>query len=280
MLYPYSWRTIVSGLTVAAMMSLAGCSDKPDKKETPAKEIAPSNTEISPVFPDEQVPSDIKNEASPDTQADIQDEQDLEEEASSSLLELWRSGDHDRAADLFVNTPWLEATTPALELISRMTERQFAALPEAERNQKKDEMWENSRVLHELVRYVIDQGTQTMESGQYDESEKCFIAVRDLGKRISTKDLNSLSRMLGIGYQRVGLFKLIELYRLAEQETKLQEAQEDLEKAENAQEEFKRETTQTLQNYRMTAPLRALREKEREWKQRQQQQQQSTPSRP
>jgi len=148
---------------------------------------------------------------------------------------LWLDGRKEAAADLLVGTDWSKQPSGAAAAISALTEKDFAALPEAQRQAKRDEIMKSAAVVRELSRFVIERGKAHAAQGAADEAVREMEGLDRFGAAISgALDLAQLTRQVGVAVRRAALTELASLHQAAGNQEKQAAARRRLDDVKSA----------------------------------------------
>lgn len=165
---------------------------------------------------------------------------DLEESGDSSegqgaeryrFVETWRSGSKDEALNQFVEL-WavVEGEMASVNFISPLSEAEFVALPEAEREVVQPGFTERGSLLVAVIRGSFARAEAKMSNGDDAEAERILIAVQNLAKVLNSPDALLFSRRIGRATESKALSKLVELYSgMPDQQHKVDSFQQRLE---------------------------------------------------
>lgn len=156
------------------------------------------------------------------SQGVTEDPKDLEESGDSSegqaaeryrFVETWRSGSKDEALNQFVEL-WavVEGEVPSVNFISPLSEAEFVALAEAEREAVQLGFTERGSVLVAVIRASFARAEEKMSNGDDTEAERILIAVRNLAVVLNSPDALLFSRRIGRATESKALSQLVELY--------------------------------------------------------------------
>lgn len=149
---------LVCGIYLAAVMVLSGCSKKKDIPSS-SPESSSSSQPVPPVL--DSPPA----------------------AALDKTLELWRAGQKEQAADLFLQINWNAAGLFSRESVFRISEDQFKKLPEQRRLEISQKALLESASIKELTQYLVKQAKQPGA-----DIEKYRHALSACARRLSADD--------------------------------------------------------------------------------------------
>ena len=121
---------------------------------------------------------------------------------TQSAMTAWQQGDKTAAVTSFVETDWsgrpLFASGSALSL----TEEQFKALSNSERQTKSSEMMPQVDSLKQLAAAVAQAGRDAAAKGDAAQARKHFAALKKCGAALDTSDSLALVRLVGQGMKK------------------------------------------------------------------------------
>jgi hypothetical protein len=125
-------------------------------------------------------------------------------------MTAWQQGDKTAAVTSFVETDWsgrpLFASGSALSL----TEEQFKALSNPDRQTKSSEMLPQIDSLKRLAAAVAQAGQDAAAKGDAAQARKHFAALKECGAALDTSDL-ALVRLVGQGMTKRAETEMLKL---------------------------------------------------------------------
>lgn len=170
-------------LTITAVF-LYGCSKKEDLPEFPAES---TQSESTPT----EIPQKDLNPKSASNQ------QTGKVVTLDQVLQVWNSGQQAQAVELFLGIKWDQPDIFAPDSVFRVSEADFAKLPENQRSQIQKKAMKLTKDIREMSKFIVQQAKQ---KGGYETPRNALIAC---GKRLSGDDQLLLVQMVGkavIGY--------------------------------------------------------------------------------
>ena len=171
---------ILSLLLTVTIMIFSGCSKKEDTSELPVESTQPDSQST-------ESPKNIWN------QENEANQEAAEAVTFDKVLEVWNNGQQTEAVDLFLGIEWEQGDIFASDSIFRISETDFAKLPEDQRLQVQQKAMKLTKDIKEISMFIVEQAKQ---KGQYETSRNALIAC---GKRLSSDDQLLLVQMVGKG---------------------------------------------------------------------------------
>jgi len=146
----------------------------------------------------------------------------------AQILKLWDHGSTEQAVKTFLLTDWenphIFSGIPTFSL----TEKEFAALPESERNEVRTECHRLVRKLSAISKHITGLSKTLIVAAEFDKAEQHLTAVQRYGKALA--DANTVLVIKGIGpsIQTIALRELVNLYSQKGDQARLQNAREML----------------------------------------------------
>ena len=122
--------------------------------------------------------------------------------ATQSALTAWQQGDKPAAVTSFVETDWSRRPLFAPGSVLSLTEEQFKALSDAERQAKSREMLPQVESLKQLAAAVAQAGRDAAANGDAAQARNHFTALKECGAALDTPDSLALVRIVGQGLKR------------------------------------------------------------------------------
>jgi hypothetical protein len=157
-------KTTTIGAVLTVSLLLAGCG----KKTTP--------------------PSSTSSKAAPVTE---------------SAMTAWQQGDTPKAVSRFVETDWNGRPLFAANSTLSLTEDQFKALSDAERQAKSADMMSQLDSVKKLAAAVAQAGRDASAKGDPAQARKYFTSLKQCGTALDSPDCLSLVQLVGKAFKRM-----------------------------------------------------------------------------
>ena len=118
---------------------------------------------------------------------------------TQSAMTAWQQGDQTAAVTRFVETDWSSRPLFASGSALSLTEDQFKALSNSERQTKSSEMMPQVDSLKQLAAAVAQAGRDAAAKG---DARKHFVALKECGAALDTSDSLALVRLVGQGMKK------------------------------------------------------------------------------
>lgn len=173
---------------------------------------------------------------------EIATEPSLESKKIVQMLELWSQGKEDGAIELLLEVDWTKQIEFGKEpYIFSLTEKGFISLKSDDQQKVIKEVMAAGSTMKKIVKQALAMGKTATANGNYEKAEQYFNAGLQLGKLLDRDtEIMLVTRLSGIAAQKVALNEMINLYRITNDQKKLQDAEEQLRMAEDEVEEIKR----------------------------------------
>ncbi|HOM75645.1 MAG TPA: hypothetical protein P5175_08585 [Anaerohalosphaeraceae bacterium] len=176
----------VCSVFLSAVLILSGCAKKMDA-----------------VPPTPQTPSTAQSERpiSDSTPAAVLDK----------ALELWRTGQKEQAADIFLQINWETAAVFTQNSVFAVSEGQFKTLPRRRRQELLQKALLESTAVRELTQYLVKQARQPGT-----DIEKYRRALAACGQRLSANDQLAIIQLVGKAVSEYAKKELLTFHKLKE----------------------------------------------------------------
>lgn len=164
---------ILSGMIAAAIL-LAGCGKKDGSSGGSA--------------PPKKQPADAASVAAPVSQA---------------AMTAWQQGDKSAAITSFLEADWSARPLFASGSTLSLSEDQFKALSNADRQAKSNEMLPQISALKQLAAAVAQTGRDAASKGDAAQARKCFTALKQCGTALDSPDRLSLVQLVGQAFKKL-----------------------------------------------------------------------------
>jgi hypothetical protein len=122
---------------------------------------------------------------------------------TESAMTAWQQGDKSTAVRSFVETDWSGRPLFAASSTLSLTEDQFKALSNAERQAKSGEMMSQLDSLKELARAVAESGRDAASKGDTAQARKYFTSLKQCGTALDSPDCLSLVQLVGRAFKKM-----------------------------------------------------------------------------
>ena len=209
------WRLSIV-IAVAGLLILpCGCNEEPDEaQEQPVASneatevVAAESTEAEPVVeteestdPPVEIEAVVEQAVVPvvevDTAPAVAFELDSPPSALKDVLAIWEADDKDAAADQFVLIPWDDASVFQSYASLSMSEEQFLALPQDQRQAIVDESRSVITSIRALARHMLTSAEGLAESGAKTKAQAYCLSVALCGKRMSEPTQLQITQLMG-----------------------------------------------------------------------------------
>ena len=117
-------------------------------------------------------------------------------------MTAWQQGDKTAAVTSFVETDWGGRPLFASGSVLSLTEEQFKALSNAEREAKQSEKNRQVDSLKQLAAAVAQAGREAAAKGDAAQARKHFTALKECGAALDTSDSLALVQIVGQGFKK------------------------------------------------------------------------------
>lgn len=166
---------------MAAALLLAGCGKKTRSSDRPASpEKAPADAvSASPLPPAKARANTV---SAPVTQP---------------ILTVWQEGDQSTAVSRFLEADWSARPLFAAGMALSLSEGQFKALPDADRQLKSSQMMAQVELMKQMASAVAQAGREAAAKGDAAQARKCFTSLKQFGMALDSPDRLRLVQMVG-----------------------------------------------------------------------------------
>ncbi|MCF7958103.1 MAG: hypothetical protein K9M57_06615 [Phycisphaerae bacterium] len=159
------------------------------------------------------------------------------------VLNLWSQGNELQAVDLLKKINWKAPMKfTGQPYFFSMSEKQWVALKQKDREKVHKEVMATQTALRRIAKKAVSLGQAAMAGKDYDKAEKYLNSALELGKLIN-RDPDAVMlivHLVGIGVEKYSLKELTTLYSTTNQQQKLQTAQDEFERMEAFQADYKK----------------------------------------
>lgn len=117
--------------------------------------------------------------------------------AAQPALAAWQQGDKAAAVTGFLAADWSTRPLFAADSPLSLSESQFAALSDADRQAKSTVLTAQLDSFKELAAAVRHAGTDAASKGDVAQARKCFASLKQCGTALSSPDCLSLVQLVG-----------------------------------------------------------------------------------
>jgi Tfp pilus assembly protein PilF len=121
---------------------------------------------------------------------------------TQSALTAWQQGDKTAAVNSFVETDWSSGPLFSSSSALSLTEDQFKALSNSERQTKSSEMLPQIDSLKQLAAAVAQGGRDAVSKGDTAQARKYFTSLKQCGAALDTSNSLALVRLVGQGMKK------------------------------------------------------------------------------
>jgi hypothetical protein len=119
-------------------------------------------------------------------------------------MTAWQQGDKSSAVSRFIETDWSTRPLFASDSTLSLSEDQFKALSDAERQAKSGEMMSQLDSLKKLAAAVAQAGRDAASKGDTAQARKQFTSLRQCGTALDSPDCLSLVQLVGKAFKKTG----------------------------------------------------------------------------
>jgi len=117
-------------------------------------------------------------------------------------MTAWQQGDTPKAVSSFVESDWSRRPLFAASSTLSLTEDQFKALSDAERQAKSGEMFSQLDSVKKLAAAVAQAGRDADSKGDTALARKHFTSLKQCGTALDSPDCLSLVQLVGKGFKK------------------------------------------------------------------------------
>jgi hypothetical protein len=122
---------------------------------------------------------------------------------TESAMTAWQQGDTPKAVSSFVETDWSSRPLFAASSTLSLTEYQFKALSDAERQAKSAEMMSQLGSVKKLAAAVAQAGRDAAAKGDTAQARKYFTSLKECGTALESPDCLSLVQLVGKAFKKL-----------------------------------------------------------------------------
>jgi hypothetical protein len=117
-------------------------------------------------------------------------------------LTVWLQGDKAAAVGMFLATDWSARPLFAAGSTLSLSEGQFKALSEADREAKSGELMAQIDLLKQLAAAVVKAGRDAASQGDVAQARKYFASLQQSGAALDSPDCLQLVQIVGRGFKK------------------------------------------------------------------------------
>jgi hypothetical protein len=122
---------------------------------------------------------------------------------SQAAMTAWQPGDKSAAITSFLEADWSARPLFASGSTLNLSEDQFKALSNADRQAKSNEMLPQISDLKQLAAAVAQAGRDAASKGDAAQARKCFTALKQCGLALDSPDRLTLVQMVGKAFKKL-----------------------------------------------------------------------------
>jgi hypothetical protein len=113
------------------------------------------------------------------------------------VLAMWQEGDKPGAVSLFVETDWSGRPLFPSGMALSLSQNQFQALPDVDRQLKSGEMTAQLDLMKQIAAAVAQAGRDAAAKGDIAQARKCFISLKQFGTALDSPNCLRLLQLVG-----------------------------------------------------------------------------------
>jgi predicted small lipoprotein YifL len=123
--------------------------------------------------------------------------------AARPALTAWQQGDKATAVSSFLAADWSARPLFAADSSLSLSESQFKALSDAERQAKSSDMMSQIDSLKQLAQAVVQAGHDATSKGDATQARKCFTSLKQCGTALESPDCMQLVQLVGKAFVKM-----------------------------------------------------------------------------
>jgi hypothetical protein len=123
--------------------------------------------------------------------------------AIQPVLSAWEQGDAATAVSRFVQTDWSARPLFPIGSALSLSEKEFQALPAAQRDAKGSELTAQAGVLKQLTTAVAQAGREAATKRDFNQARKHFTSLKQYGEALDAPDSLMLIKLVGRSVKRM-----------------------------------------------------------------------------
>lgn len=147
-----------------------------------------------------------------------------------SLLSLWSRGKKEESMQTLLSVNWKqEMNFSPPSYLFYMTEKEYIQLKPQDQKKVIEQVMHDGSTIRQIAKEAVARGRQNLQAKKYDRAEKYFQASFQLGHLVSRDpDIMLVTRMVGFAIRKLSAQAMMDLYRAANDNQKLQSAEQQL----------------------------------------------------
>ena len=121
-----------------------------------------------------------------------------------AVLAAWQQGDRSGAISNFVQTDWRNRPLFASSYVLSLTEDQYKALSNSEREARSREITSQISSLKQLAQAVMQAGRDAAAKGDTAQARKYFTSLQDFGAAVGGSDSMLIVQLVGKAIRKMG----------------------------------------------------------------------------
>ena len=131
--------------------------------------------------------------------------------AAQPALTAWRQGDKTAAVSSFLAADWSARPLFATDSSLSLSESQFKALSDAERQTKSTDMMAQIASLKQMAQAVLQAGHNAVSMGDPTQARKYFTSLKQCGTALESPDYMQLVQLVGKAFEKMADTELAKL---------------------------------------------------------------------
>ncbi len=174
---------------------------------------------------------------------EVKTEPSDESEKIVQMLELWSEGKKDEAIEFLLGIDWTKQIEFGKEpYIFSLTEKGYISLKAEDQKQVMEKIMVTASTMRKIVKEALAMGQTAAANQDYEGAERYFEAALQLGELLAlNRESMIIVRLVGIATQKVALNEMINLYKITNNQEKLQVTEKQLREAEAEGDKIKKE---------------------------------------
>ena len=169
-----------------------------------------------------------------------------EAEKIIQILNFASEGSEDEAVEALLKIDWSQPIEFGKEpYIFSISEKEFKALKAEDQKLVDEQTSTDMTAIKEISQEVLDRGKAAVSAKRYEDAEKHFIAGLQFGKLLGeNQKARIVSHLVGLAAERKVLNEMIQLYKIINNNEKLQGTQNELNKVEAEVDKIRQEANE------------------------------------
>ena len=123
--------------------------------------------------------------------------------AAQPALTAWQQGDKAAAVSSFLAADWSARPLFAPDSSLSLSESQFKALSDAERDAKSKDMMAQLASLKQMAQGIVQAGHDAVSKGDAAQARKCFTSLKQCGTALESPDCMQLVQLVGKAFVKM-----------------------------------------------------------------------------